>query len=112
MADGGEPFNGRLLRPDTCEANEQGEATPGGNRGGKALTQGEQPLGGRGSDTEPKSRVDPNEGCAAGEERESIVHRTTSPEGGARCVSSARRDLCGGRGVILVPTATADAAPQ
>src|SRR5499426_4108228 len=28
------------------------------------------------------------------------------PEGGARCVSSARRDLCGGRGVILVPTAT------
>ena len=33
------------------------------------------------------------------------------PEGGARCVSSARRDLCGGRGVILVPTATlSDAA--
>ena len=28
------------------------------------------------------------------------------PEGGARCVSSARRDLCGGRGEILVPTAT------
>ena len=28
------------------------------------------------------------------------------PKGGARCVSSARRDLCGGRGVILVPTAT------
>jgi hypothetical protein len=28
------------------------------------------------------------------------------PEGGARCVSSARRDLCEGRGVILVPTAT------
>ena len=35
------------------------------------------------------------------------VHRTTSdPEGGARCVSSARRDLYGGRGEILVPTAT------
>src|SRR5215831_2744955 len=31
---------------------------------------------------------------------------TPEPEGGARCVSSARRDLCGGRGVILVPTAT------
>src|SRR6202158_379178 len=30
------------------------------------------------------------------------------PEGGARCVSSARRDLCGGRGAILVPTATID----
>src|SRR6516164_1173623 len=28
------------------------------------------------------------------------------PKGGARCVSSARRDLCGGRGAILVPTAT------
>ena len=34
------------------------------------------------------------------------------PEGGARCVSSARRDLCGGRGAILVPTATARAASQ
>jgi len=31
---------------------------------------------------------------------------TPQPEGGARCVSSARRDLCGGRGAILVPTAT------
>ena len=28
------------------------------------------------------------------------------PETGARCVSSARRDLRGGRGAILVPTAT------
>ena len=37
-----------------AEATEQGEATPGGSRGGKGLTQGEQPLGGRGSDTEPK----------------------------------------------------------
>jgi hypothetical protein len=74
-----------------------------GSRGGKGLTQGDQPLGGRGSDTEPKCRVDPNDGCAAGDKRESIVCRTTSPEGGARCVSSARRDLCGGRGAILVP---------
>jgi hypothetical protein len=29
---------------------------------------------------------------------------------GARCVSSARRDLCGGQGEILVPTATARSA--
>src|SRR5215471_18990236 len=64
-ADGGKLFIGRLLRPDTCEATEQGEASPGGSRGGKGLTQGEQPLGGRGSDTEPKYRVDPNNGCAA-----------------------------------------------
>ena len=34
------------------------------------------------------------------------------PEGGARCVSSARRDLCGGRGAILVPTATIGAQPR
>ncbi len=46
---------------------------PGGSRGGKGLTQGEQPLGGRGSDTEPKYRVDPNNGCASGDERESFI---------------------------------------
>ena len=69
-ADGGKLFIGRLLRPDTCEATEQGEASPGGSRGGKGLTQGEQPLGGRGSDTEPKCRVDPNNGCAAGDEHD------------------------------------------
>jgi hypothetical protein len=39
--------------------------------------------------------------------RDSIrVSADVRPEGGARCVSSARRDLCGGRGAILVPTAT------
>jgi hypothetical protein len=48
----------------------KGEATPGGSRGGKGLTQGEKPLGGRGSDTEPKYRVDPNNGCASGDERD------------------------------------------
>src|SRR6266849_872439 len=31
------------------------------------------------------------------------------PEGGARCVSSARRDLCGGRSAMSVPTATVNA---
>ena len=35
-----------------------------------------------------------------------VTASTLKPEGGARCVSSARRDLCGGRGPILVPTAT------
>ena len=58
-----------LKRHTTCEATEQGEATPGGSRGGKGLTQGEQPLGDRGSDTEPKCRVDPNNGCASDDER-------------------------------------------
>ena len=71
-ADGGQrkKNRARLLRPHTWEATEQGEATPGGSRGGKGLTQGEQPLGGRGSDTEPKCRVDPNNGCAPGDERD------------------------------------------
>jgi hypothetical protein len=57
--------NNAMLR-FVARATEQGEATPGGSRGGKGLTQGEQPLGGRGSDTEPKCRVDPNDGCASG----------------------------------------------
>ena len=34
---------------------------------GRASPKGEQPLGGRGSDTEPKCRVNPNDGCASGE---------------------------------------------
>src|SRR5215467_12610752 len=34
------------------------------------------------------------------------------PEGGARCVSSARRDLCGGRSVMSVPTATIHPHPE
>jgi hypothetical protein len=46
----------------------KGKATPGGSRGGKGLTQGEQPLGGRGSDTEPICRVDPNNGCTSDDE--------------------------------------------
>jgi hypothetical protein len=36
----------------------------GGGRGGKGLTRGEQPTGGRGSDTEPSCHVDPIGGCA------------------------------------------------
>jgi hypothetical protein len=47
----------------TCEATEQGGHLPAEVVEG--LTQWEQPLGGRGSDTEPKYRVDPNNGCAS-----------------------------------------------
>jgi hypothetical protein len=32
-----------------------------------------------------------------------VTASTPKPEGGARCVSSARRDLCGGREVTRVP---------
>src|SRR5262249_35888795 len=35
-----------------------------------------------------------------------VTASTPKPEGGAWCVSSARRDLCRGRGAILVLTAT------
>ena len=63
-ADGGKLFIGRLLRPDTEEATEQGKVTFRGGRGGKGLTQGKQPSGSRGSDTEPSCHVDPIGGCA------------------------------------------------
>jgi hypothetical protein len=95
-ADGGEPFNGRLLRPNTCEATEQWEATLGGGRGGKGLTQGEQPLGGRGSDTEPKCRVDPNNGCASGDEHDYIVHRMTSDPREEPGALAAHAGICAG----------------
>jgi hypothetical protein len=78
------------------EATEQRKATSGGSRGGKGLTRGEQPTGGRGSH-EPSCHVDPIGGCAP--ERmwfHAVPAADAPPEGGARCVSSARRDLCGG----------------
>src|SRR5215467_15957454 len=84
----------------------KGRQASGGDRGGKGLTRGEQPTGGRGSDTEPSCHIDPIGGCAPEGSRFHRVPADVRPEGGARCVSSARRDLCGGRGVILVPTAT------
>src|SRR5258708_14584366 len=43
--------------------------------------------------------------CAGAHAGSNRVSPHVRPEGGARCVSSARRDLCGGRGAILVPTA-------
>ena len=51
------------------EATEQRKVTSSGGRGGKGLTQGEQPTGGRGSDTEPRYHVDPIAGCAPGRGR-------------------------------------------
>jgi hypothetical protein len=36
---------------------------------GRASPNGYSRLGGRGSDTEPKCRVDPNDGCASDDER-------------------------------------------
>jgi hypothetical protein len=47
----------------TDEETEQREESPGGGRGGKGLTRGEQPTGGRGLDTEPSCHADPIGGC-------------------------------------------------
>jgi hypothetical protein len=74
----------------------RGRQLPAETRGGKGLIQGEQPLGGRGSDPEPKYRVDPNNGCASDGATLNRSSYDDGPEGGARCLSSARRDLCGG----------------
>ena len=46
----------------------------------KGLTQGEQPLGGCGLDTEPKFRGGPNKSCASGDDSDYIVRRTTSAD--------------------------------
>lgn len=73
---------------------------------GRASPKGKQPTNGRGSDAEPSSHVDPIDGCAPDPRWVQPVCTDGRPKGGARCVSSARRDLCGGRGAILVPTAT------
>ena len=104
-ADGGQrkKNRARLLRPHTWEATEQGEATPGGSRGGKGLTQGEQPLGGRGSDTEPKYRVDPNNGCASDDERpKSLIIRRGEGD---------RRPKGGRHSFIITPTASRRSTP-
>jgi hypothetical protein len=42
----------------------------GGSREGRASPKENNHLGGRGSDTEPKCRVDPNDGCASADERD------------------------------------------
>jgi hypothetical protein len=57
------------MRHGICEATER-EAALGGNRAGRGLTQGDWPLGGRGSDTEPKCLVDSNNMGCAGDERD------------------------------------------
>jgi hypothetical protein len=65
---------------------------------------GKQPTGGRGSDTEPSYHVDPIGGCAPDRRRFKPRAADVRPEGGeARCVSSAHRDLCGGRSVMSLP---------
>src|SRR5262245_6410166 len=87
------PNKGRQLPAEVVE----GRASPEGNSRQAA----------RGSDSAPSCHVDPIGGCAPDCMRfQNREPPTFDPREVSRCVSSARRDLCGGRGVILVPTAT------
>jgi len=72
----------------------------------KGLTRGEQPTGGRGSDTEPRCHVVRLAAVRRSACSFKTMCRRRLTRGGSPVVSSARQDLCGGRGVILVPTAT------
>src|ERR1700737_3893515 len=49
----------------------------------------------------------PNEKPSSGTDSDRRSGSSSASKVGARCVSSARRDLCGGRSVMSVPTATA-----
>ena len=102
-ADGGKLFIGRLLRPDSCEADEQGRATGCGVGGAKGGGRGECASAKHGPGTVPGDRVT---GAGAHTEfRENITTRRYIPEVGAVCPNWARTDLCGGREVTRVPTA-------
>jgi hypothetical protein len=90
------------LRHSSGEAGEQGGAIRCGAGGAKGGDQGKCKLAKHGPDTAPEYRV-----TGAGAH---TLHRcggvTSGPEVGAVCGKAARTDLCGGRGAILVHTAT------
>ena len=79
-ADGGKLFNGRLLRPDSCEANEQSRATGCGVGGAKGGGRGECESAKHGPGTGPGNRVTGAE--AQTEFRENITTRRHTPEVG------------------------------
>ena len=85
------------------EIGEQGGAIRRGAGGAKGRGQGE---------CWPATHaLDPEPGCACHWRWPHTHHRirdeASGPEVGAVCGKAARTDLCGGRGAILVPTATA-----
>jgi len=95
-ADGGKLFIGRLLRPDSWEADEQSGVIRRGVGGAKGRDRGECGPTKHAPDSEPGKR---DTGCwlAHGNLLPSI------PEVGAVCGKAARTDLCGGREVTRVP---------
>ena len=79
---------------------------PGGGDGGKGDSRREGRREPRMPDTEPGKCV---EGTRRHTRTRHAIHRNafaSLPEAGAVCGSSARTDLCGGRRVTVVPTAT------
>src|ERR1700720_2289050 len=89
----------RHLRPDTCEPAEQGRETFGGGWGGKGTGRGEHRSIPHAPDSERELHVPGNGRCAASSFA-AIIH------GKSRMRRRARTDLCGGRSVMIVPTAT------
>jgi hypothetical protein len=80
------------------EATEQRKVTSSGGRGGKGLTQGEQPTGGRGSDTEPSCHVDPIDGCAPDRGRVQTASFTTFDLREEPGALAAHAGICAGGG--------------
>ena len=93
---------GEVGRADsTDEACEQGGRIRGGARGGKRCEGEECGLAKHGPDTEPDHRVP----CAGSHtQRASASRHALALRAG--CGNPARPDLCGGRSVMTVPTAT------
>jgi hypothetical protein len=90
------------LRHSSGEAGEQSGAIRRGAGGAKGGDQGECKLAKHGPDSAPGNRV-----TGAGAHTLHCCRGATfGPEVGAVCGKAARPDLCGGRGAILVPTAT------
>ena len=86
------PNKGRQLPAEVVE----GRASPKGNSRQAAVAR-------------TLSRIAMSIQLAAGRQAKRISNARSldvRPKGGARCVSSARRDLCGGRPAMAVPTAT------
>lgn len=92
----------------TKEVREQSRRGGRGADGGKAPAQGERQVAKHTPDTAPAACVTGAALATRGTVWDAQSPNATmlSPERGARCGNSARRDLCGGRRAIAVPTAT------
>jgi hypothetical protein len=90
-----QPSQPRVMR-DTEEATEQRKATSGGGRRGKDLTRGNSRQAAVVRTLSRDATSIPIGGCAPEARGFTACRLTFDLREGARCVSSARRDLCGG----------------